>query len=253
MLDAGQASAITVTKGDRAIIIDSGAQFRGNAMTATQYLFPLLKNLKVKHVDHVIHTHSDNDHAGGLSTVMAHPIADNATFYSPTFGCERDTMFDWQGLTISFLWPLKGNDQDNNAMSCVVRIAAQSGSVLIPGDIEKESEYALITKELARGTSALNADILIAPHHGSKTSSTDIFIKHVAPKAVIYTQGYENRWRFPALNVVERYRQHNVQQYFTSSEGYTLVTFRKGSFEVNTLRSDLKKRWYLKGKPPRHL
>ena len=253
VLDAGQASAITVTKGDRAIIIDSGAQFRGNAMTATQYLFPLLKNLKVKHVDHVIHTHSDNDHAGGLSTVMAHPIADNATFYSPTFGCERDTMFDWQGLTISFLWPLKGNDQDNNAMSCVVRIAAQSGSVLIPGDIEKESEYALITKELARGTSALNADILIAPHHGSKTSSTDIFIKHVAPKAVIYTQGYENRWRFPALNVVERYSQHNVQQYFTSSEGYTLVTFRKGSFEVNTLRSDLKKRWYLKGKPPRHL
>lgn len=138
-------------------------------------------------------------------------------------------------------------------MSCVVRIAAQSGSVLIPGDIEKESEYALITKELARGTSTLNADILIAPHHGSKTSSTDIFIKHVTPKAVIYTQGYENRWRFPALNVVERYRQHNVQQYFTSSEGYTLVTFRKGSFKVNTLRSDLKKRWYLKGKPPRHL
>lgn len=253
VLDAGQASAITVTKGDRAIIIDSGAQFRGNAMTATQHLFPLLENLKVKHVDHVIHTHSDNDHAGGLNTVMAHTIAGNAMFYSPTFGCERDTAFDWQGLTISFLWPLKGNDQDSNATSCVVRIAAQSGSVLIPGDIEKESEYALVTKELARETSALNADILIAPHHGSKTSSTDIFIKHVAPKAVIYTQGYENRWKFPALNVVERYKQHNVQQYLTSSEGYTLVTFRKRSFEVNTLRGDLKKRWYLKGKPPRHL
>ena len=253
VLDAGQASAITVTKGDSAIIIDSGAQYGGNALTATQYLLPLLKSVKVKQVDHVIHTHSDNDHAGGLRAIMVHPIAKNAKFYSPTLGCERDTHFDWQGLTISFLWPLKGNAQDNNAMSCVVRISDPSGSVLIPGDIEKESEYALITKEFAKGTSALNADILIAPHHGSNTSSTDIFIKHVSPKAVIYTQGYENRWKFPALNVVERYKQHNVQQYFTSSEGYTLVTLEKGTFHVKTLRGDLKKRWYLKGRSPRHL
>lgn len=253
VLDAGQASAITVTKGDSAIIIDSGAQYGGNAITATQYLLPLLKSVKVKQVDHVIHTHSDNDHAGGLRAIMVHPVAKNAKFYSPTLGCERDTHFDWQGLTISFLWPLKGNAQDNNAMSCVVRISDPSGSVLIPGDIEKESEYALVTKEFAKGTSALNADILIAPHHGSNTSSTDIFIKHVSPKAVIYTQGYENRWKFPALNVVERYKQHNVQQYFTSSEGYTLVTLEKGTFHVKTLRGDLKKRWYLKGRSPRHL
>ncbi|WP_236552097.1 DNA internalization-related competence protein ComEC/Rec2 [Alteromonas sp. KUL106] len=253
VLDAGQASAIAVSKGDRAIIIDSGAIYRGNATTATQALFPLLDSIKVQHVDHVIHTHSDNDHAGGLAAVMAHPFAKNAKFYSPTLGCERNAYVDWQGLSIRFLWPLKGNEQDNNAMSCVVKISGRSGSVLIPGDIEKESEYALITKTLNEETSTLKADILIAPHHGSDTSSTDIFIKHVSPKAVIYTQGYENRWKFPAVNVVERYKRNKVVQFFTSYDGYTIVSFEKDDYHVNTQRGGLKKRWYLKARAPRHL
>lgn len=275
VFDAGQASAIAVTKGSRAIIIDSGAQFNGIAHTATAHLLPFLESTHVSSIDVVIHTHSDNDHAGGLSAVKLHSLAAQASFHSPTAGCERGKRVYWQNLTIEFLWPPKGNKQDNNAMSCVVKVSGHSGSVLIPGDIEKASEYALITREInanrkINGTreieessakesalipsfSNLTANILIAPHHGSKTSSTDIFIEHVAPEAVIFTQGFENRWQFPASEVARRYKLHKVKQYLTSYHGYVRATFTQGSYHIDTQRDTLHKRWYLRGISPRHL
>ena len=275
VFDAGQASAIAVTKGSRVIIIDSGAQFNGIAHTATAHLLPFLESTYVSSIDVVIHTHGDNDHAGGLSAVKQHRLATQASFHSPTAGCERGKRIQWQNLTIEFLWPPKGNKQDNNAMSCVVKISSQSGSVLIPGDIEKASEYALLTREInttrkitgnrekennsatARVSlpnfSHLRADILIAPHHGSKTSSTDIFIEHVAPEAVIFTQGFENRWQFPASEVVTRYKHHKVKQYLTSYHGYVRATFTRGGYHIDTHRETLHKRWYLRGISPRHL
>ena len=287
VFDAGQASAIAVTKGDRAIIIDSGAQFNGIAHTATAHLLPFLESMHVSSIDVVIHTHSDNDHAGGLSAVKQHRLATQASFHSPTAGCERGKRVHWQNLTIDFLWPPEGNKQDNNAMSCVVKISSQSGSVLIPGDIEKASEYALITEEIndtreISGTyeinrtrdindtleiektsakestlipsfSKLSADILIAPHHGSKTSSTNIFIEKVAPKTVIFTQGFENRWQFPASEVARRYKHHGVKRYLTSYHGYVRATFTHGDYRIDTQRDTLHKRWYLQGLSPRHL
>ncbi|WP_394220377.1 DNA internalization-related competence protein ComEC/Rec2 [Alteromonas gracilis] len=253
VMDAGQASAIMVTKGERAIIIDSGAQYNGVAQTASQHMLPLLEKLKVQSIDHVIHTHSDNDHAGGAMTLKQHVKTANAAFYSPTNGCERGKVFIWQGLTIQFMWPLKGNTLDTNATSCVVKIHDTMGSVLIPGDIEKSSEYALIVHEQKIGSFALNSDILIAPHHGSKTSSTDIFIKKVNPRAVIFTQGFENRWKFPAKSVAKRYENNEVTQYLTSYHGYTRVTFNKINFKIETQRVNLKKRWYLQARAPRHL
>lgn len=275
VFDAGQASAIAITRGSRAIIIDSGAQFNGIARTATAHLLPFLESTHVSSIDVVIHTHSDNDHAGGLSAVRLHSLAAHASFHSPTAGCERGKRVYWQNLTIEFLWPPEGNKQDNNAMSCVVKVSSQSGSVLIPGDIEKASEYGLITREinasrkingareiqeisakesaLIPSFSNLSADILIAPHHGSKTSSTDIFIEHVAPEAVIFTQGYENRWQFPASEVAMRYKHHGVKQYLTSYHGYVRATFTQGSYRIDTQRDTLHKRWFLQGIRPRHL
>ena len=270
VFDAGQASAIAVTKGDRAIIVDSGAQFNGNAYTATKHVLPFLVSKHISSIDVVIHTHNDNDHAGGENAVKQHPLAAQATFYTPTSGCERGKRIRWQNLTIHFLWPPRGNVMNNNAMSCVVKITSGSGSVLIPGDIEKASEYALVTLQVndysswlgtlpnASYSNMLNvptlaADILIAPHHGSKTSSTNVFIERVAPKAVIYTQGFENRWQFPARVVTKRYERLDITQYLTSYHGYIGATFDKDSFYIDAQRTTLRKRWYLPGIMPRHL
>jgi competence protein ComEC len=274
VMDAGQASAVAITKGQHALIIDSGASYQGVARTAEEYLLPMLSDMKIRTIDYVFHTHSDMDHAGGLSAVKASPLARNALYFAPTDGCERGKVILWQGLTVTMLWPMPGNKEDSNAQSCVLHISDGNHSVLIAGDIERTSEYALLTQHnLALSQSDVTADVLVAPHHGSRTSSTNAFISAVSPRAVIYTQGYENRWKFPAKAVVERYRKHNVTQFLTSVTGYVRVSIeqvgnvsrgqhnslrhsRKNNAEtlsIETMRHDISKRWYMPSYSPRHL
>ena len=104
----------------------------------------------------------------------------------------------------------------------------------------------------------LKADVLVAPHHGSNTSSTAVFLKNVAPKAAIFTQGFENRWRFPAKEVVARYEALGIPYYMTSFHGSLTITFlssgsRESGFTVYSQRLDLNKRWYLDARYPTHL
>jgi competence protein ComEC len=261
VLDAGQASAIVVTKGERAMVIDSGASYRNLAYTASSVLLPLLKREGVEEIDIIVHTHKDNDHAGGKAALASSPLAQNAMWFSPTKNCERGRVERWQGLAIHFLWPKVGNTINNNDHSCVLKITDGQRSVLFPGDIERTTEYAILT--LPNSQANLKADVLIAPHHGSNTSSTDVFLKYVAPKAAIFTQGFENRWQFPAKTVISRYEALNIPYYMTSYHGYLTIFFPANSqtyfnqnttgFTVHSQRFDLNKRWYLDARYPTHL
>lgn len=261
VFDAGQASAIAVTQGTSAIIIDSGLSVNGHATTAKRVMIPFLRGLHIERIAHVIHTHGDNDHAGGASTIINSPLASGSINYTPLNGCEHGKTVEWEQLRILFLWPKAGNQEDSNAQSCVVKITDGEQSVLIPGDIERSSEYALLTllKQTNKHNSYkhdLEADLLIAPHHGSKTSSTNAFIRAVNPKAVVFTQGYLNRWKFPAKEVQERYRNNRVLQLKTSYHGYIKATFlfnhhsdvttaEQDSFRLESYRKDLHKRWFI--------
>lgn len=264
VFDAGQASAVAITKGKRAMVIDTGASYNGKATIASNVLLPFLKKRNIQYIDFVIHTHSDNDHAGGFDEVSQSRLARYADFYLPVStskhikACEQGQSFSWQALNIDFMWPKKGNAKDNNASSCVVKISDDSTRILIPGDIEKASEYALLTHYLdaSKGGDAektVAADILLAPHHGSNTSSTDIFIEQVKPRVVIFTQGYENRWKFPSKAVYQRYLNHGVKPYMTSYHGYINATVDGVNVSVKTQRFDLEKRWYLAPRMPSHL
>ena len=261
VLDAGQASAIVVIKDERAMVIDSGASYRNLAYTASSVLLPLLKREGVEAIDIIVHTHKDNDHAGGKAALASSPQAQNALWFSPTKHCERGRVERWQGLAIHFLWPKVGNTINNNDHSCVLKITDGQRSVLFPGDIERTTEYAILT--LPNSQANLKADVLIAPHHGSNTSSTDVFLKYVAPKAAIFTQGFENRWQFPAKEVISGYEALNIPYFMTSYHGYLTVSFPADSrtyfnqnttgFTVHSQRFDLNKRWYLDARYPTHL
>jgi competence protein ComEC len=93
-----------------------------------------------------------------------------------------------------------------NAMSCVLRVAGGGRSVLLTGDIEREQEQALVA---ANGT-ALQSDVLIAPHHGSKTSSSAPFLDAVRPRIAVFQAGYRNRFGHPAAEVLDRYRERGI-------------------------------------------
>lgn len=271
ILDAGQASAAIITKGSNAIVIDSGARFNDVARTAESDILSLLKKHNISRVDFVIHTHGDNDHAGGKAALEQFEVSQNAVFLSPVQGCERSKMLVWEGLELAFFWPLSGNREDSNAQSCVVKITDGTTSVLFSGDIEKESEYALLYAQQNNSFAPLRSNILIAPHHGSKTSSTEAFIQAVNPDSVVYSQGFANRWKFPSKSIFDRYKALGITQYLTSYHGYVKIVINAShsceedsqssgnesqcvkAYRITTLRLQQQQRWYLPGFWPRHL
>src|SRR5439155_22564117 len=124
--------------------------------------------------------------------------------------CEAGEAWQWDGVRFELLQPPAAaydRSLKSNAMSCVLRVSSvASGSVLLAGDIEREQEAALV----ALLGDALKSDVLVVPHHGSKTSSTAAFLDAVQPRDAVFQAGYRNRFGHPAGEVVARYRERRI-------------------------------------------
>jgi competence protein ComEC len=172
-------------------------------------------------LDLLVLSHRDSDHTGGAAALLAqqkdlsllssleaeHPLHMAA---AGSQRCAAGQSWAWDGVQFEVLHPAATDDVPqarSNAISCVLRIRNGSQTVLLAGDIEAPQEQAL----LQRAAPALKADVLLVPHHGSKTSSTEGFIDAVAPRWAWVQAGYRNRFGHPASVVVERYRQRQIQ------------------------------------------
>ncbi|WP_414830952.1 DNA internalization-related competence protein ComEC/Rec2 [Alteromonas sp. H39] len=241
VFDVGQGTALAVTRGDRAILIDTGPAFNENAFAMENAVLPALTRLNIRHVDGVIVSHSDNDHAGGVNVLRRHALTHQHTFWhTPVSGCQQGTQFQWQSLTFYYHWPMPGNQTNDNASSCVVTVKDGDHSVLLPGDIERTTEYRLLAQQEIHATT-----LLIAPHHGSQTSSTKAWVKATQPDTVIFTTGYLNRWQFPSDVVKARYQETGARQVNTATSGYIRVAFTSGTPPlIQRYRQDLAPAWY---------
>jgi competence protein ComEC len=103
----------------------------------------------------------------------------------------------------------------SNAMSCVLRVSGGGRSALLTGDIEREQEAALV----ALSGEALHSDVLVVPHHGSRTSSTGAFLDAVHPRIAVFQAGYRNRFGHPAPDVLARYRERGIAIRITTTCG----------------------------------
>jgi competence protein ComEC len=114
----------------------------------------------------------------------------------------------------------------------VLKISSSAGSALITGDIERRGERTLLALQAA----ALASDLLVAPHHGSNSSSSAPFVAAVAPKLVLFPVGYRNRWGFPKSEVLERYRDEGAVLADTVQDGAIRVRFRAGEKPAMVMR-----------------
>jgi competence protein ComEC len=129
---------------------------------------------------------------------------------------------------------MKSNDR-----GCVLKVTAPGGSVLVPGDIERLSEDRLL-----REARSLRADILIAPHHGSRTSSTPAFVQAVKPKDVIFAVGYRNRFGHPHPDIVERWQESDARILRTDRDGALLATIApQGPIRIERHRALHRRYW----------
>ena len=243
LLDVGQGLAVVIEKNGRGLVYDTGAAFGDDFSYAERVILPFLKAKGIQEIDYIVISHSDNDHAGGAPVLIeAYPKALVITDVAGFSGQDcRPKQIQWQGLSLNLLSPPQALVGNNG--SCVIRIDDDRQSLLLTGDIEKQIETSLLSRALS-GEYELQSEVLVAPHHGSKTSSTEAFIDAVAPKLVLFPAGFANRWGFPKSTVVERYQQREIMGLTTGIEGQISVIFQQSEREVKTYRGDLAPFWY---------
>jgi competence protein ComEC len=154
--------------------------------------------------------------------------------------CQRGQRWTWDGVEFVILHPSEGFSPRRNNASCVLKITTGKHALLLTGDIEKAAERHL----LQAGSPDLRADILVAPHHGSNTSSTMPFIRAVAPDYVLFPVGYRNRFSFPRDAVVQRYREQGVSMLATASAGAISFDLGQGQLRPGRFRQSARRYWH---------
>jgi competence protein ComEC len=255
VLDVGQGLSAVVRTARHALLYDAGPAFGPGADSGNRTIVPYLRSIGVKKLDGFIVTHDDDDHRGGAASVLqALPVRWLKTSLpdldplvvqaGPALRCEAGQQWEWDGVRFEMLHPARASYDEpaikDNDRGCVLKIEAPGGRALLPADIERRAESEL----LARARESLNADVLLAPHHGSRTSSTPDFVQAVGPRLVVFPAGYRNRLGHPHREVVERYRAAGTAIYRTDRDGAVTITMRAdGAINVAPYRAVYRRYW----------
>jgi competence protein ComEC len=245
IFDVGQGLSVLIQRANKAILYDTGASYESGFNMAEAVILPYLQYAGIAQLDKVIISHSDNDHAGGLTALqqsidikeLIYNVSENK-YDESTNHCLQGDSFDWQGIKFEFLWPEQLVSKENDD-SCVLLLSDKYNKVLLTGDISKKVERKLIQQY-----PELNADILVVPHHGSKTSSGNRFISQVNPDIAIVSAGYLNRWRMPVLAVVKRYQLNNSKLINTADSGQIILDLSSEGIIQYTYHDNLWPFWF---------
>ncbi|MFQ3208107.1 MAG: competence protein ComEC [Glaciecola sp.] len=253
VFDIGQGLSVLVRQNNQYLLYDTGQSFINGGsfaktviapyfMAQTQVMMPVSKtNLHIPTLDYLINSHMDNDHAGGNEFVFSNYNVNQ--WLTPANGCTADDSFLWGELTLTILWPDTNESGNDNNHSCVIKIASRGASVLLTGDIEKEAEQALVS--MNTGSSKLKSNVLVAAHHGSKTSSIRSFIQAVSPEYVVISSSYYNQWRFPHASVLTNFNELNATVYNTAYDGEVVFEFSNGKVKSKAYRQRWFSPWYM--------
>ncbi|MEZ3498091.1 DNA internalization-related competence protein ComEC/Rec2 [Pantoea sp. KPR_PJ] len=241
MLDVGQGLSVVIRQGKEAMLYDTGPRWeKGDA--GTRHIIPWLSRKRL-HLKGIILSHRHLDHSGGLSALVNRwpevPVR-SATLDARHQPCVRGTHWRWGQLDIDVLWPLTLSDLSNNNASCVVSVSDGVTRLLLMGDTEASAERQLVALEKNR----LHATIIQVPHHGSRTSSTPLLLRHVAGNVAMASVARYNAWRMPVKSVVENYRRAGFTWYDTAQSGQLTIAVRDGKLSVLSLREQIFPRWY---------
>ncbi|MDR2219494.1 MAG: DNA internalization-related competence protein ComEC/Rec2 [Methylobacillus sp.] len=236
VLDVGQGTAAVIRTAHHALLYDTGPKYSSEADSGNRIIVPFLRGEGIARLDGMMISHDNMDHSGGAASIFsAMPVGWLASSLPPEsdlhalarrdMRCFAGQNWTWDGVHFEVLHPapesydlvkLKDNDR-----SCVLKVSSAYGSVLLTGDIEQRTENELI----ARDGGALKSDVLLAPHHGSKTSSTAAFVENTHPSATVFTVGYRNRFRHPRPEVEERYSRAGSLLYRSDRDGAVIFGF----------------------------
>jgi competence protein ComEC len=263
-LDVGQGLCVLVETHAHALLYDTGPRLSDASDAGGRIVVPVLRAIGVRSLDALVVSHQDLDHAGGAMSILAvvptrmlwsslgidHPIVARAAAQGTVWRCAAGQAWTFDDVRFEVLHPplaqyaeagVKTNDR-----SCVLRIEAGGRVALLTGDIEARSEAVL----LRAVPEQLRADVLVVPHHGSRTSSTAAFVAAVDPHIAVVTAGYRNRFNHPRPDVVERYARRGVEVPRTDRDG--AISLLLGDADPPRARAerDARKRYWFDAPAP---
>jgi len=245
MLDVGQGLALAVRTANHALVYDTGARFGVRFDAGRSVVVPYLRHEGVRRVDRLIVSHGDNDHIGGAASLRAAlPVGQVLSSVPQRLPgaqpCVAGQHWQWDGVRFEFLNPGNGSGLSGNNASCVLRMASSGGRVLLPGDIAARAERRLVHDHPAQ----LSVDLLVVPHHGSKTSSTESFLDAVRPRVALLPVGYRNRYRHPHPLVAQRYRERGIVLEDSPTAGAIEVRLGRGGMMIRRYRDGHRRYWH---------
>jgi len=221
LLDVGQGLAAVIQTKEHTLVFDAGPKYSDSFNAGAAIVLPFLQQQGIKRIDTLVISHADNDHIGGAKPLMQNIAVDTLLTSMPNnilpdaLPCLAGQSWQWNQVYFSIIHPYEKDNGSRNNLSCVLKVSNTAGSVLLTGDIEIQAEQQLIL----RYGNTLHATVLVAPHHGSKTSSSTQFIDNVQPEIVLFPVGYHNRYHFPAKTITDRYQQRHISQYNSADHG----------------------------------
>jgi competence protein ComEC len=258
VLDVGQGLAVLVQTHAHALLYDTGPRYNETADAGNRIIAPLLRAKGIRALDVLVVSHQDSDHSGGalslLQTVPVGRLDSSLAEENAIVGAQRGrgaaaerclagTHWTWDGVEFNTLYPFEETYLEprikTNDLSCVIRVSGASGSVLLTGDIEARAELAMIERN-----ASLRSDLLVVPHHGSRTSSTEAFIAAVRPAVAVYTPGYRNRFGHPRPEIVARYAAAGIRAYRTDYDGALSFAFGEPGLPTPRQEREREKRYW---------
>jgi len=240
-LDVGQGLAIALRTRNHTLLYDAGPKF-GSLDQGERVVVPVLRSLGVGKLDLMLLSHADSDHAGGALAVqrgvdVARVIGGDVSGLAEQLRaqpCVSGETWEWDGVSFS-LWQWSGA-KDSNQKSCVLQVQANDERLLLTGDIDANAE-----RDLLRSPLAVPTQWLQAPHHGSRTSSSMVFLKALAPARVLISRGHGNSYGHPHPQVIARYNALGVQVLDSAEQG--AIRFRLGGFAEAQGMRDQRRFW----------
>ena len=249
VLDVGQGLASVVQTANHVLIYDTGPRSNARFDTGKLVVLPFLRAKDIKKVDIMVISHEDMDHRGGAEAirekVQIEKILSSDTSYFPNIeACKVGMKWTWDDVHFEMLHPEQDGSEEqesDNNISCVLRISNKHHSLLLTGDIEKIAEKAILKSD-----ASLASEVMLIPHHGSKTSSHSTFINAVQPKLALVTAGYRNQFHHPSKKVLERYEAAEVKVMDTVEQGAISLFFPvdDSELEVSAYRQMNKRYWH---------
>jgi competence protein ComEC len=270
VLDIGQGTAVLIETRSKALLYDTGP-IQGKRDDAGQrVILPYLRGRGIAHIDRMVISHSDSDHVGGAASLlkqvsfgsMMGSLPNNNTLLLnlqsrkiPSLPCRYGQHWNWDGVDFLIWHPHEETlfqDQYSmkpNEMSCVLEVRNQNHSLWLTGDVERQGESHVIDRLDGPALNSIGGRELVfmAPHHGSKTSSSLELLKKLNPEIAFAQNGYRNRYGHPHPTVTARYASMDIPFYQTPRTGAQLWLFGSGSkHSVKFWRQELDRLWHRK-------